>query len=146
MRALDGKADKEVTERWLENSMSLQMEMQTLHVRTQTLGQGLKVALGWVEGIADRITGLDAAERRLQKDVITIRNDAERFEKSVGNPKEWFEHFKSILAQQQAHRHDLAATSPRARHELPRPRPTRHPAPSRQSSRRARREPNSSEW
>ena len=43
--------------------MQLQMEMQTLHVRTQTLSQGLKVCLGWVEGIADRITGLDATER-----------------------------------------------------------------------------------
>ena len=63
LAAVEGKADKEVTERWLENSMQLQMEMQTLHVRTQTLSQGLKVCLGWVEGIADRITGLDATER-----------------------------------------------------------------------------------
>ena len=43
LAAVEGKADKEVTERWLENSMQLQMEMQTLHVRTQTLSQGLKV-------------------------------------------------------------------------------------------------------
>ena len=28
-----------------------------------------KVCLGWVEGIADRITGLDATERRLERDV-----------------------------------------------------------------------------
>ena len=35
LAAVEGKADKEVTERWLENSMQLQMEMQTLHVRTQ---------------------------------------------------------------------------------------------------------------
>ena len=102
LAAIDAKADKEVAERWLESSMHLQMEMQTLHVRTQTLGQGLKVCLGWVEGMADRITGLDAAERRLERSVERVKSDAERHAQQVGNPQEWMAHFRNILAQQAA--------------------------------------------
>ena len=38
------------------------MELQTLHVRTQTLGSGMKVVLGWVEGMAEKVSGLHGAQ------------------------------------------------------------------------------------
>ncbi|KAL3919608.1 MAG: hypothetical protein SGPRY_005566, partial [Prymnesium sp.] len=44
---LDSKAEKETLERVSESSQQLFSELQALHVRTQTLGQGMKVVLGW---------------------------------------------------------------------------------------------------
>ena len=61
---VETKADKALTERWLEASQQLHGELQTVHVRTQTLGQGMKVVLGWVEGMADKVTGLQGAQHR----------------------------------------------------------------------------------
>jgi hypothetical protein len=42
---VETKADKALTERWLEASQQLHGELQTVHVRTQTLGQGMKVSV-----------------------------------------------------------------------------------------------------
>ena len=46
--------------------LTLTLTLTLALARTLTL---TKVCLGWVEGIADRITGLDATERRLERDV-----------------------------------------------------------------------------
>ena len=67
--AIETKADKALTERWLEASQQLHGELQTVHVRTQTLGQGMKVVLGWVEGMADKVTGLQGAQHRMAQQV-----------------------------------------------------------------------------
>ena len=64
VQLVETKADKALTERWLEASQQLHGELQTVHVRTQTLGQGMKVVLGWVEGMADKVTGLQAGQHR----------------------------------------------------------------------------------
>ena len=66
-----------MTERWLEASQALHGELQTVHVRTQTLGQGMKVVLGWVEGMADKVTGLQAAQHRVSQQVQAGREEAQ---------------------------------------------------------------------
>lgn len=48
---------------------------QTVHVRTQTLGQGMKVVLGWVEGMADKVTGLQGAQHRMAQQVQSSREE-----------------------------------------------------------------------
>ena len=72
---LDTKADKALTERWLEASQQLHGELQTVHVRTQTLGQGMKVVLGWVEGMADKVTGLQAGQHRMAQQFQSAREE-----------------------------------------------------------------------
>ena len=64
-----------MTERWLEASQALHGELQTVHVRTQTLGQGMKVVLGWVEGMADKVTGLQGAQHRMAQQVASQREE-----------------------------------------------------------------------
>ena len=72
---VETKADKALTERWLEASQQLHGELQTVHVRTQTLGQGMKVVLGWVEGMADKVTGLQGAQHRMAQQVQNQREE-----------------------------------------------------------------------
>ena len=72
---LETKADKALTERWLEASQQLHGELQTVHVRTQTLGQGMKVVLGWVEGMADKVTGLQAGQHRMAQQFQSAREE-----------------------------------------------------------------------
>eukprot|EP00900_Chrysochromulina_parva_P020050 jgi/Chrpa1/28046/Chrysochromulina_OHIO_Genome00010650-RA len=72
---IETKADKALTERWLEASQQLHGELQTVHVRTQTLGQGMKVVLGWVEGMADKVTGLQGAQHRMAQQVSQQREE-----------------------------------------------------------------------
>ena len=63
---LEAKAEKETVDKVSESSQQLYSEMQALHVRTQTLGQGMKVVLGWFEGMADKVTGLQGKQQSLQ--------------------------------------------------------------------------------
>ena len=72
---IETKADKALTERWLEASQQLHGELQTVHVPTQTLGQGMKVVLGWVEGMADKVTGLQGAQHRMAQQVSQQREE-----------------------------------------------------------------------
>jgi hypothetical protein len=72
---VETKADKALTERWLEASQQLHSELQTVHVRTQTLGQGMKVVLGWVEGMADKVTGLQGQQQRMAQQVQSQREE-----------------------------------------------------------------------
>ena len=74
-QVVETKADKALTERWLEASQQLHGELQTVHVRTQTLGQGMKVVLGWVEGMADKVTGLQGAQHRMAQQVQSQREE-----------------------------------------------------------------------
>ena len=75
VQLVETKADKALTERWLEASQQLHGELQTVHVRTQTLGQGMKVVLGWVEGMADKVTGLQAGQHRVAQQVQSAREE-----------------------------------------------------------------------
>merc|ERR1719171_1767029 len=72
---VETKADKAMTERWLEASQQLHGELQTVHVRTQTLGQGMKVVLGWVEGMADKVQGIQAGQNRMAQQVQSHREE-----------------------------------------------------------------------
>ena len=72
---VETKADKAMTERWLEASQQLHGELQAVHVRTQTLGQGMKVVLGWVEGMADKVQGLQGAQHRLAQQAVAQKEE-----------------------------------------------------------------------
>ena len=94
---IESKADKDVAERWVESSEALHMELQALHVRTQTIGQGLKVVLGWVEGVADRVTGLQGAQQRTEHRVHRIASEAQEHASSIGDPDAWMASMKKAL-------------------------------------------------
>ena len=97
---VETKADKALTERWLEASQQLHGELQTVHVRTQTLGQGMKVVLGWVEGMADKVTGLQGAQHRMQAQVASAREE-QQFALNA-TARETITKVKGMLVQQQA--------------------------------------------
>jgi len=119
---VETKADKALTERWLEASQQLHGELQTVHVRTQTLGQGMKVVLGWVEGMADKVTGLQAGQNRMQQQVASAREE-QQFALNA-TARETITKVKGMLSQQPAAGPPLP--SPRGAFEAAKPlsRPT----------------------
>jgi len=97
---VETKADKALTERWLEASQQLHGELQTVHVRTQTLGQGMKVVLGWVEGMADKVTGLQGAQHRMAQQVSQQREELQFGLNATA--RETISKVKGMLVQQEA--------------------------------------------
>lgn len=77
---IDQKVDRGAADRWLESTQQVYSELQTLAVRTQTLGQGMKVILGWVEGMADKVTGLQGTQSRLHADLKGTKAELQAFE------------------------------------------------------------------
>mmetsp|Transcript_53609 Transcript_53609/g.116865 ORF Transcript_53609/g.116865 Transcript_53609/m.116865 type:complete len:713 (-) Transcript_53609:155-2293(-) len=95
---IDQKADRDVTDRWLESSSQLHSELQTLHVRSQTLGQGMKVVLGWVEGMADKVAGLQGTQSRIASEVKGIKSEQRQVEEEVSSKTQMVENqVRSLL-------------------------------------------------
>ena len=70
-----------------------------VHVRTQTLGQGMKVVLGWVEGMADKVTGLQGAQHRMAQQVQSAREENQFALNATA--RETISKVKGMLANQQ---------------------------------------------
>jgi len=75
VQQLDAKAEKESLERMSESTQQMYAELQALHVRTQTLGQGMKVVLGWFEGMSDKVNGLQGAQRHIQHQIAVTKEE-----------------------------------------------------------------------
>lgn len=75
VQLLETKAEKEGVERISEMSQQLYNELQALHVRTQTLGQGMKVVLGWFEGMSDKLNGLQGLHKSIQHQIQSQREE-----------------------------------------------------------------------
>jgi len=72
---LEAKAEREAVDKVSETSQQLYSELQALHVRTQTLGQGMKVVLGWFEGMADKVTGLQGQQKNIQHQIAVQKEE-----------------------------------------------------------------------
>uniref|UniRef100_A0A7S0NSE3 Uncharacterized protein n=1 Tax=Calcidiscus leptoporus TaxID=127549 RepID=A0A7S0NSE3_9EUKA len=122
---IEQKADRDTTDRWLEASSALHSELQTLHVRTQTLGQGMKVVLGWVEGMADKVTGLQGSQIKMATEVKGMRTEQKQQGEAVafktqameGQVRSLLEHIETqqVSTQGTPHMPPFAAGSPRGR-------------------------------
>jgi hypothetical protein len=75
---IESKADRDASQRWIESSQHLNAELQAVHVRTQTLGQGMKVVLGWLEGMADKVSDVQGVASNAMSEVNATRTEIAR--------------------------------------------------------------------
>lgn len=72
---IESKADRDASERWIESSQHLNAELQAVHVRTQTLGQGMKVVLGWLEGMAEKVSDVQVVTSNVRSEMNATRTE-----------------------------------------------------------------------
>lgn len=108
---IDTKADVDATERWLEATQQLGAEVTAMHARTATLSNGLKVLMRWVEGMADRVTGVQGTQQSLQSALAATREEvSHNAEVAHASAQGVAGHLRALLATMDADARSRSAT------------------------------------
>ncbi|EOD26364.1 hypothetical protein EMIHUDRAFT_205365 [Emiliania huxleyi CCMP1516] len=108
---IDTKADVDATERWLEATQQLGAEVTAMHARTATLSNGLKVLMRWVEGMADRVTGVQGTQHSLQSALAATREEvSHNAEVAHASAQGVAGHLRALLATMDADARSRSAT------------------------------------
>ena len=135
------KADGTAAAQWVESSARIDAELQAVHARTQTLGQGIKAALGWLEGVGVKVAGVEGVAAQLQGAMMVVRADMDI---ATASAQAVASHVKALIAARGTSWQPLSgvfhANSPRLKKAAPRerlvqeahgatPTPPTHPQP-----------------